>query len=118
MSVDLLSDAGGEMDFPNAAWWRLLTLAEAHGFRPEQPGGEDRYSEKDARSLADALERAMGSGDDEEVARRVSQELTSLLVTPSHSPLFPDDPVPFEPRAVAYWKRFIAFARGGGFSVS
>src|SRR5687767_14515840 len=113
MSVDLTSDAGGEMDFRNAAWWRLHVLAEAHGFRRQHSADEDHYSAEDALALADALERALGAGDDEEVARRVSRELTSLLVTPSLSPLFPDDPVPFEPRAVAYWKRFIAFARRG-----
>ena len=118
MSVDLTSEAGGEMDFPNAAWRRLLTLAEAHGFRPGQPDYEDRYSADDARALADALERAMGAGDNEQVARRVSLELTRLLVTPSTSSMFPSDPVPFEPRAVAYWKQFVAFARRGAFTVS
>jgi hypothetical protein len=118
MSVDLASDAGGEMDFPNAAWRRLLTLAEAHGFQPEAPSGDGAYSAEDARALADALQRAMGTGNDDEVAGRVSRELTRLLVTPSDSPMFPDDPVPFEARAVSYWKQFIAFARRGGFSVS
>jgi hypothetical protein len=122
MSVDLLSDAGGEMDFTNAAWRRLLTLAEAHGFQPQPPGAPDEdaeyYSADEARGLADALERALGPGEDAEVARRVSEELTRLLVTPSASSMFPNDPVRFEPRAVPYWKQFIAFARRGGFSVS
>ena len=106
------------MDFPNAAWRRLLSLAEAHGFRPEQPGDEDHYSASDARQLADALETAMGSGSDETVAKRVSQELTRLLMTPSQSAMFPSDPIRFETRAVAYWKRFIDFAKRGGFSIS
>jgi hypothetical protein len=118
VSVDLTSEAGGEMDFPNSAWRRLLTLAEAHGFCPARADDEDSYSADEARALADALERAMGAGEDEQVARRVSQELTRLLVTPSDSPMFPAEPVPFEPRAVTYWKRFIAFARRGGFTVS
>ena len=103
MSVDLSNDAGGQMDFPNSAWRRLLTLAEAQGFRPEQPA-DGGYSAQDARALADALERAMGTGTDDEIARRMSQKLTRLLVTPSTSPMFPSDPVPFETRAVRYWR--------------
>ena len=117
MSVDLTSKAGGEMEFNNAAWRRLLTLAEAYGFRSEQPDDEDGYSADDARALADALERALGTGDDEQVSRRVSQELTRLLVTPSDSAMFPSDPIRFEPRAVAYWKQFIAFARRGALTL-
>ena len=118
MSVDLLSEAGGEMDFSNAAWRRLLALAEAHGFRAPDPGEDDGYSAADARRLADALERAMGEGTDEAVAERVSRELTRLLVVPSASEMFPSHPVPFESRAVPYWKAFVTFARRGGFSVS
>ena len=122
MSVDLLSDLGGEMDFPNAAWRRILVLAEANGWASDGDDDPDeeveRFSAGSARGLADALERAMGLGDDDEIARRLTGELTRLLVTPSRSSMFSNEPVRFEPHAVPYWKEFIAFARRGGFSVT
>jgi hypothetical protein len=119
MGVDLTSDSGAEFQFPNAAWFRLLSLAHAHGWDPE---GEledlDRYSADQAAQLAESLEKALGSGSDAEVAQRLSQQLTELLVTPSSSSMFPGHPITFEVRAVPYWREFIAFARRGGFSVS
>src|SRR3712207_3416780 len=102
MGVELTNNAGETFEFTNTAWFRLLEFTLAHGWKSDvacEPGSEpEAFSAELARNLADTLERAMGPGDDAEVARRVSQELTRLLVTPSESPMFPNDPVGFEPR--------------------
>ena len=122
MSVDLTNHAGEPFGFSNTAWFRILTLAQAHGWSPhDDDTGEDgpeQFSTEQAGALADALDRAIGPRNDADAARWVSHELTRLLVTPSSSPLFSDEPISFEARAVRHWREFIAFARRGGFSVS
>ena|SRR5437879_1408238 len=121
MSVDLQSTSGEEFDINNSGWRYLLTFAKANGFSwPLADDGEEKedLTEDQAKALADAIERGMGSGSPSEIADRVSAELTRLLVTPSKSPMFPDEPLKFSARTMDYWKHFIRFARTGGFSIS
>src|SRR5688500_18368365 len=117
MSVDLLNDAGEEMTFSNSGWRYLLEFAAAHGFRwPTDQDGDDADSLSDAQSgdLADAIERGVGVGSPDEIAARVSRELTEFLVIPSNSPNFRGDPIPMTARSIEYWNEFAAFARRSG----
>src|SRR3712207_5978738 len=95
MSFDLLNDRGEEMSFNNSGWAYLLELARSQGFEwPTRVDGEDveALSAGQAIRLADAIAKGIGAGSDEQVAARVSQELTARLVIPSNSPNYCRDP--------------------------
>jgi hypothetical protein len=120
MGFDLRSTSGEEFWFNNSGWRYLMTFAEAHGFEwPRDSRGEekDALTADDAAALADAIERGIGQESLSELAKRVSTELTSLLVTPSESPLFSNEPLAFRPDVIDSWRQFIHFARKGGFSI-
>ena len=120
MSFDLVSDSGQEMTVSNSGWRYLMEFATAHGFAwPKREDGEDAdaLNGEQARELADAIEKGMGPGTTSEIATRVSEQLTKLLVIPSNSESFRDDPIPMTARSIEYWREFTAFARAGGFSV-
>jgi hypothetical protein len=120
MGVDLKSESGDEFQFNNSGWRRIIALAEGNGFddsncsEPEE--GVCVVPAASAIALADAIEKSLTGGDDAEIARRVSHRLTELLVEPSSSPMFPDDPIQFNERGVKYWREFVRFARRGGFT--
>ena len=121
MSFDLLNDAGEGMSFSNTGWRHLLEFARAHGFRwPKQQNGEDADSLTSAasREMAGAIEGGMGVGSAAEVAARVSDELTKLLVIRSTSAHFRQEPITLTPQSIEHWREFAAYARRGGFSIS
>src|SRR4051794_26619683 len=120
MGVDLLSSSGEEFYFNNAGWRYLLTYAEAHGFRwPAAPDGDERdgLSAEEAADLAGVLEQCLAGRSLTDAAAHVSMELTNLLLIPSESELFRDDPVKVTAQTIEHWLRFAQFARTGGFSV-
>jgi hypothetical protein len=120
MGVDLRSTSGEEFQFSNSGWRYLIAFAEAHGFSwPLESNGEEREAldADQAAALANAVDRGIGSESSEQAARRASAELTKLLVTPSPSTLFSDEPLNFPPETIEQWKRFIGFALAGGFSM-
>jgi hypothetical protein len=120
MGVDLISESGAEFRFTGSGWGYVIAFAEAHGFTwPTDDAGEDEVTleAREAGALADAIERGIGAGTADEVARRVSRELTELLVTTSKSSMFPDAPIVLQARTIEYWREFVRFARSGGFSL-
>ena len=95
MGFDLTNEAGEEFQFNNTGWQYVMEFAVAHGFRwPVDASGDEveTLTSSQARELADALERGFGAAPADQVAPRVSEELTKLLVTPSTAPTFTTDP--------------------------
>lgn len=121
MSVDLSFESGRTMTFSNRSWRNVIELAEAKGFRwPLESNGEEKeiLSAAEAAALADAIERVLGFGAADEVAIRVSQELARLLIVPSSSPMFSNDPIKVSADSIEQWRGFAERARLGGFSLS
>ena len=121
MGVELSSESGEQFQSNSSGWRYLTEFAGAHGFRwPATESGEeiDALDAHQAAALANAVEQGIGRGTSAESAVRVSEELTNLLVPPTDSPMFKNDPLKFEERTIDYWKEFIRFARCGGFTLS
>jgi hypothetical protein len=120
MGVDLRNATGEEFYINNSGWRYLIEFAQAHGFRwpTAQDGDEDEaLTAAEASELANAIDRGIGDGPPDDVARRVAEELTKLLVTPSKSPIFPQNPIAISAKTIDYWREFTRFARRGGFSI-
>ena len=122
MGVDLIGDNGRAFYFSNAGWRHLRAFAEAGGWKGGRRSADEEDTEvvsaEEARALADAIEAGMGDGEPPEVARRLSDRLTELLVVPSQSAIFSNEPVRINERGVQHWRDFIRFARATGFSIS
>jgi hypothetical protein len=118
VGVDLIQADGEQFQFTSSGWHRVLVFAQAHGWRaPDSVAEPERFSQEVAETLADAVERGIGDGATAEIAQRVADELTQLLVVTSGSSMFFDDPVEFSTRGVEHWRAFVRFARRGGFDV-
>jgi len=121
MSVDLKSESGDEFGFSNAGWRAIAEMADSYGFddsqctEPEE--GVIVVPAQSALNFAGIIEKALAGTNDTEIAAAISRRLTELLVQPSDSPLFPNDPVRFTEKGVSYWRDFVRFARRGGFTV-
>jgi hypothetical protein len=121
MGFDLRSDSGDEFWINNTGWRYLLTFAAAHGFCWPLKDDGDEYESltaDEAGLLANAVEHGMGEEPSLALAAKVSAVLTRLLVTPSDSTLFRDDPIELKPSSIEHWRDFVRFARKGGFSLS
>ena len=121
MGFDLLSETGEELDFSNSAWRYLVEFAAMNGFAwPVDGNGDDKeaLTSAEATEMANAITHGLGDGPAEAMARRASQELSHRLVQPTDSAMFRNDPIQLNEKTIEYWKRFVAFARRGGFSIS
>jgi hypothetical protein len=121
MGFDLRSVSGEQFWMNNTGWRYLLTLAEAHGFRwPANADDEENQAltADEAVLLANVIERQLGDEGSAALTSKISQELTKLLVIPSSSPQFRNDPIQITAQSVDHWREFVQFARKGGFSLS
>ena len=110
MSVDIYSDDGGWTNFSNRGWHLMSLFAESQGWRPANPDAEE-FTAAEMASFADALD----GGLDRLTLAEIGAILTDLLVTPPApgSTSFRSDPIEINAKAVAAWREFAAFARGG-----
>jgi len=120
MGVDLRNELGEKFFINNTGWRYLLEFARARGFAwpMDQAGDEaEALTSTQSAALASAIEVGIGDGRAEEVAIRVSEELTRRLVTPSTSPIFRQEPIALPAKTIDYWREFARFARRGGFAI-
>ena len=108
MGVEFFSESGKQFRFTNAAWRYASNFAEANGWKPSDPDAEG-FTAEESSALADAIERGIAGKSPQEI----SEFLTRLLVLPSNSPMFPDDPIHVDDKTLKYWREFIEFARAG-----
>lgn len=139
MGMDL-SGAGGYFRWTNSGWGDILELGEAFGWLPmgpgpprgvlkaEWPGGSyfgndgQRFYARDARALADALERALEavSAGRSPVRTRRARATDYLEAELSDRPRPKRGRVAVRklgPEEIAAVKEFIAFCRAGSFRI-
>lgn len=112
MGVDLTNAAGEEFHFSNFSWRCLMAFAESKGWRNSIEDA-DRFSNSDANDFTDILEEHLTGMS----TQNLSAEFTRILVEPSDSQMFSNEPIKVSDAGLDHLRKFIEFARRGAFDI-
>ncbi len=112
MGVDLTNAAGEEFYFSNFSWRCLMAFAESKGWSHSIEDA-DRFSTSEANVFTDFLEEHLIGMS----AEHLSAEFTRILVEPSDSRMFSNEPIKVSDAGLDHLRKFIEFARRGAFDI-